>query len=108
MENQWRAKETLHLTLKQPWFDLMISGVKTFEVRKPSDWLMARIYKTAYETVTFRNGYSKSAPTFVAEYHGYMIAKKYEKVGFGITKLEIHPGDVVIFLGKVINQSNYE
>ncbi len=35
---------TLHLTLKKVWFDLMVSGIKKIEYRKPSNWIQQRLH----------------------------------------------------------------
>lgn len=59
---------TLHLTLKKKWFDLIKSGQKTEEYReiKPY-WDRRLIAGKSFDTVTFKNGYSKNAPAFTIE-----------------------------------------
>lgn len=80
-------KETLHLTLKKKWFDMIASGEKKEEYReiKPywgkrfcASWCKAVKSKCeppfkSFDTVTFRNGYDKDAPTMVVECKGISI-----------------------------------
>lgn len=76
--------ETLHLTLKKKWFDLILSGEKKEEYREIKDYWwkrlctvgavkysMATIFNNGeqvdslfkdYTKIVFRNGYSKNAP----------------------------------------------
>lgn len=59
---------TLHLTLKKKWFDLIRSGVKTEEYREMKPYWDRRLMAgKEFDTVTFKNGYQKNAPTFVIE-----------------------------------------
>lgn len=56
----------LHLTLKKKWFDMILSGEKTEEYRDIKPYWTDRLFKD-YTHVKFRNGYSKNAPSFIAE-----------------------------------------
>lgn len=108
MREQWRHKETLHLTLKKKWFDIMASGEKKVEIREPSKWLMARLYKTTYDKIRFTNGYSKDAPAFEAEYFGYGTEVISQTFDFSIGSIKTKPTDIVIFFGKILKVENYE
>ena len=84
--------KVLHLTLKKKWFDMILSGEKKeeyreikeywwmrlvqcgetckpypapFEVLPPQEWKM--IMPKEYDTVIFKNGYSKNAPEMEVE-----------------------------------------
>lgn len=70
----------LHLTLKKHWFDMIASGEKTEEYREIKQYWMVRLltprkgvyadkshwpvgfYAGNFNTVQFRNGYSKTSP----------------------------------------------
>lgn len=107
MEKDWRHKETLHLTLKKEWFDLMWKGDKKIEVRKPSKWIQSRLNKTIYKQVKFTNGYAKDAPFFIVEFLGAEIAQtKMKQIFIGEKELCIEPGDIIIYLGNFIKRSS--
>ena len=101
-----KSPKILHLTLKKSWFDLMISGEKTTEFRKPSDWIKQRLVDKEYELVRFVNGYGSDKPFFVAKYLGYKVAKKDEEIPFKKETVVIKKGDYKIFLGKIIEKGN--
>ncbi|EMA3788857.1 hypothetical protein U2U65_003476 [Vibrio cholerae] len=59
---------TLHLTLKKKWFELIKSGHKTEEYRKIKPYWDRRLMAgKSFDTITFKNGYAKNAPTFTIE-----------------------------------------
>lgn len=72
--------KTLNLTLKRKWFDMIASGEKREEYREVKPYwirrftLKAIIFKS-FDTITFRNGYAKDAPTMVVECEGITIGK---------------------------------
>ncbi|HRO75773.1 MAG TPA: ASCH domain-containing protein [Crocinitomicaceae bacterium] len=96
----------LHLTLTKKWFDMMVTGEKNIEVRKPSKWIMSRLENKEYDVVKFTNGYGKDKPWFIAEYKGWRYVKYCEIVHCS-DALAIHVPDnsIVIQLGKVIQKS---
>jgi hypothetical protein len=65
--------KTLHLTLKKKWFDMILAGEKKEEYREIKPYWWNRLeypfstMKIKYDTVTFRNGYSKDARKMVVE-----------------------------------------
>lgn len=83
--------KTLHLTLKKKWFDMIASGEKKEEYRELKLYWERRFIDpllaydaslmefingkglVEFETVTFRNGYSKDAPTMTVECKGISI-----------------------------------
>lgn len=56
----------LHLTLKKKWFDLIASGEKKEEYREMKPYWHKRLNKP-YDSICFRNGYSKNAPRITVE-----------------------------------------
>jgi len=89
--------KTLHLTLKRKWFDLIASGEKKEEYREIKPYWEQRFTPTyvlnqndkpksvlhqgfnillvgnTWDTVTFRNGYAKNAPTIVVQFLGISV-----------------------------------
>lgn len=64
--------ETLQLTLKKKWFDMILSGEKKEEYRDIKPYWIARMHFDLWNTkpfdaVKFTNGYGKNAPTFTIE-----------------------------------------
>ncbi len=80
---------TLHLTLKKKWFDMIASGEKKEEYReiKPywikrlcsefgSNHVFEHVFRSKkFDTVTFKNGYAKDAPTLVIEWRMLVVRK---------------------------------
>lgn len=58
---------TLHLTLKKKWFDMILSGEKTEEYRDIKPYYNLRLIGRDYDTVIFRNGYARDAPSITIE-----------------------------------------
>lgn len=80
--------KTLNLTLKKKWFDMIASGEKKEEYREKKDYWIDRLcdfdeclksnsyeHFKSFDTITFRNGYSKNAPTIVLECKGIRIGE---------------------------------
>jgi len=64
--------KVLHLTLKKQWFDLIASGTKKEEYREMKPYWHKRLLNKGYDTIKFRNGYSKTAPSMTVECKGLM------------------------------------
>lgn len=111
--------ETLHLTLKRKWFDLILSGEKTEEYRElkyywcnrfcKKDWQNLKLQidensldwdKLQFKTITFTNGYGNDKPQFVIEFKGLKIGKG--KPEWGASLYETF----VFKLGNVIKKRN--
>jgi len=72
---------TLNMTLKRKWFDMILSGEKKEEYREIKKYWNKRFLDnynsigheefepehTKYDTIVFRNGYAKNAPTIKIE-----------------------------------------
>jgi len=99
---------TLHLTLKKKWFDMIASGEKKEEYREDKKYWRNRLVIPGthplickkYDTVIFRNGYSKESPTIELEV-------KYIGINFGKPEWGGDPNNLqfVIKLGKIISQT---
>lgn len=59
--------KVLHLTLKKQWFDMILSGEKKEEYREIKDYWTNRLKDKDFDFISFRNGYSKNAPTMLVE-----------------------------------------
>ena len=99
-------RNTLHLTLKKKWFQLMLSGQKQVEIRKRSEWIQQRLINKDYDIIRFVNGYGKEKPFFTCKFKGYVIAKKDEELTFGNEIVNVKKGDYKIFFGDVIEKGN--
>ena len=98
--------ETLKLTLKRPWFLLMLSRKKKIEIRKPSDWIKSRLVNRDYRKIRFTNGYGNEKPYFVCEYNSYEIATRKQIINFDNKEVIIEVGDYIIHLGKITDKGN--
>ena len=92
---------TLHLTLKKKWFDMILSGEKTEEYRDIKSYYNLRLIGKEYDTVIFRNGYARDAPSLTIEL---------KTIRFGTGKPEWGAEEgknyFVLYLGKIINTKN--
>lgn len=112
--------ETLHLTLKKKWFDMILSGYKKEEYRELKDYWCNRFClrnwqsfeieifehalnwdKLQFKTITFTNGYGSDKPQFVIEFKGVKIAKG--KTHWGA---EPHETYFVFKLGNILETRN--
>lgn len=103
MENK-----VLTLTLHKKAFDVMVTGEKVMEFRKPSKWIKSRLYNKDgspkhYDVVKFINGYGKDKPQFCVEFLG--VENRFSmnetfRYSNGLTVTVEHT-DIIINLGKV-------
>jgi hypothetical protein len=119
--------KTLHLTLKKKWFDMILSGEKKEEYREIKVYWVKRLigniwtskedfeywlnnlpeYATLqhvlnnYDTITFKNGYSKNAPEMV-------VRLKKITVEYGVEKWGAIPDTnyFVFQLGEILSTKN--
>ena len=104
----------LRLTLKKADFDVMVTGEKKHEYRKPSKWIMSRLVdkKTGafkrYDLVEFVNGYGSDKPMFWAEFliAEKMIGKPYKIMYSNLLEVLVETGDIVITIGKISGRKN--
>jgi len=92
---------TLHLTIKKQWFDMILSGEKTEEYRDIKPYYNLRLIGKEYDTVIFRNGYARDAPSLTIEL-------KTIRFGTGKPEWGAEEGKTyfVLSLGKIINTKN--
>jgi len=106
--NQLKPK-VLFLTLKKEAFDVMVTGEKTIEFRKPSKWIKSRLFSKEYDIILFRNGYGNDKPFFTCKYYGYESVKDTEvrKAHYsnGLV-VNVKEGDIQIKLGPIIEKGN--
>ena len=92
---------TLHLTIKKKWFDMILSGVKTEEYRDIKPYYNLRLIGREYDTAVFRNGYARDAPILTVEL---------KTIRFGTGKLEWGAEEgrtyFVLSLGEIIITKN--
>lgn len=122
------AVKTLNLTLNKEWFDMILSGDKTEEYREIKPHWITRLvdtifkYKTKdefmkwyynppdhvelqhvinnWDTVTFKNGYSKKARAMIVEFKSVEIG-----VGLYVWGAPNYPV-FIIKLGKILETKN--
>lgn len=104
--------KVLRLIIKKEAFDVMVTGEKKIEYRKPSRWIQGRLFdkdgrKRKYDVVEFRNGYKSDSPCFIAGFLGFKQCdiphcKDYSN---GL-RVDVLGGDYMIFLGDVTYISN--
>lgn len=92
---------TLHLTLKKQWFDMILSGAKTEEYREIKPYWTKRLLGKSYDNVCFRNGYASNAPQFTIELKS--ITQSIGKPEWGAVPNKKY---FVLYIGKIINTKN--
>ena len=105
---------TLHLTLKQPWFNLMLTGEKTKEYRDPSKWIMSRLFweqnprlPKKFDRVRYTNGYGAHRPWFECKFNGAGLATLNETLFYNNgDKLELHGKFLIIMNGDILDNGN--
>ena len=106
--------KTLKLTLSKLPFDVMVTGEKTCEYRKPSDWIKSRLLTKdgihrEYDFVKFTNGYGADKPYFVARFVGafeWKVSPTKTKAYANGLVVDIEKGDFVIKLGEIVERGN--
>ena len=107
-----QGARVLRLSLKKQWFDLMVTGEKNLEVRKPSQWMMSRLEgrepmpEGLYDFVLFTNGYGRTKPWFSCRYEGWCKADCHHRRHYGGHVVAVERGDIKIFLGPVLQSGN--
>lgn len=113
------TKRVLRLTLHRKAFEVMVTGEKNIEYRKPSTWIKSRLFSKTkkgyefkrYDIVLFTNGYGNDKPYFVAEFICFTnlthtpVKRMIYSNGLEVT---IENGDYMIQIGKILEIGNYE
>ena len=108
----------LHATLEKKWFNMILAGIKKEEYRDIKPYWIKRLLNADftddrkfvfddnqrhYDAIQFTNGYGKTAPTMLVEYHGVKVGNT--KEGWADSyKTEAF----VLLLGKVLEAKNVE
>ena len=94
---------TLHLTIKKKWFDMILSGEKIEEYRDIKPYYNIRLIGREYDSVVFRNGYARDAPSLTIEL-------KTIRFGTGKPEWGAEEGKTyfVLSLGKIIDTKNID
>lgn len=99
-------KYKLHLTLKKKWFDMILSGEKRQEYREYKEYWKKRfiipstyppICTLKYDTVVFKNGYSKKARKIELELAAIRVGFGNPEWGGDDKKLQF-----VLTLGRIV------
>jgi hypothetical protein len=97
----------LHLTLSKIPFDVMVTGEKTHEYRKPSKWILSRLIGKHYTHVKFTHGYGSDKPYFICEFLFWQssICETKHEFSNGLS-VNQSINDVIIALGSIIEKGN--
>lgn len=103
--------KVLVLPVQKVWFDLMETGEKTSEFRKPTKFIKDRLYNKDgsskhYDYILINNGYGYHLPYFIAKYEGFGTGCNNQYTFSDGSKLSVLPEDYNIFLGKIIYKAN--
>ncbi len=97
----------LYLTVSKLPFDVMVTGEKKQEFRKPSQWILSRLYNKEYDYVKITNGYSKDSPFFIARYLGWEYnSKEFAVVYTNGLRVDVEPFDYIIRIGEIITTND--
>lgn len=108
-----KEPKTLYLNVTQQAFDVMVTGDKKFEFRRPSPWIMSRVKDEHgnpkfYDQVKIVAGYGSNRPFFIADYKGLFEFSLDAMILDWSNGLhwELRTGDVVIMLGEIKEVGN--
>mgnify|MGYP001545106248 FL=1 len=108
-------KKVLNLTITKKWFDMIASGEKKEEYRQDKPYWKQRFVKEGYwhsqtckdfETIIFRNGYAKNAPTMEVECLGIKLKDLTDMKDGWFDYPVLGCRVFVISLGKILSISN--
>lgn len=110
-----KEQKTLYLNVTQQAFDVMVTGEKKFEFRRPSPWITSRIFNKKgehklYDVVKVVAGYGNHRPYFIANFKGcFEYLSETMNVGYsnGLT-WKMRTGDIIIMLGEMLEVGNVD
>lgn len=103
----------LDLVVHGEAYEVMETGEKNFEFRKPTDWILSRLLdkngnRKDYDYVRISHGYASGRPYFIATFQGWYKETIHHTIiyssGF---KVLVEPNDICLFLGKIIVKGNH-
>jgi hypothetical protein len=98
--------------VKTQWFDLMVTGEKHTEFRKPTKFIIDRLIdkKTRqskhYDFILFTAGYGYHLPWFICGYEGYGTGYANTFTFSDKSTIHVHSEDYNIFLGPIYKKKN--
>jgi len=113
LKENFEGKNVLRLTLSAEPFAVMITGEKSFEYRKPTKWMIARVFDKqgkpkVFDYVLFVNGYGDDLPFFITSYGGQTVSVENVfdlKFSTGF-KMDINKSDLILYLPQVVAFGN--
>lgn len=101
----------LYLPVNKGPFEVMITGEKSNEYRKPSFWIKSRLLKSGVpkkiDFVKLVQGYGNDRPYLIARFESFHRAKiNYSMEYSNGLKIKIRKGDYNIKLGTIIERGN--
>lgn len=102
------SQKILYLTLKKPQFQVTVSGEKSSEFRKPSQWILSRVLNKEYDLVKFTNGYGSDKPYFICEFISWKYAEPATHNYSNGLVVKVDSSYIEILLGKILKIENYK
>jgi len=103
--------KVLILSVAKQWFDLMVTGEKTTEFRKPTKFIKDRLFNKDgsskhYDYILINNGYGYHLPYFISKYEGFGTGYNNQYTFSDGSNLTVLSEDYNIFLGEIIYEAN--
>jgi hypothetical protein len=116
-----KEAKPLVLNVKHKWFELMVTGEKKCEYRKPSPWIRSRLWKRKksisgipvfesreYIVVKIVSGYGSSRPYFIARFIDHLENIDLFRVEYSNgLKVDVDPRDIIVRIGEILKIENY-
>lgn len=97
----------LHLIVSKRPFEVMVTGEKSIEYRKPSKWIESRLIGKDYDLIKITHGYGKNRPYFIAVYCFFSRAlADYTPSYSNELTVNVEPNDYKIYIGTIIEKGN--
>jgi hypothetical protein len=98
----------LKLTLNKAPFDVMLSGEKQCEYRRPSDYILSRLRREYDYVMFFNGGYTGGVlPWFACPFNGFDVAREPANLEFSNgLQVIVSLNDFIINLGPVVAFGN--
>jgi hypothetical protein len=109
---QWiKQNKVLVLPVCKKWFDLMETGEKTSEFRKPTKFIKDRLYNKDgstkhYDYSLYVNGYGYHRPFIITKHEGFGTGYNNQYIFSDGSNLSVQSEDYNIFLGEIIYKAN--
>lgn len=100
--------KTLYLNISREPFEVMETGEKKNEYRKPTNWIISRLFdkktgkRKQYDLISITWGYGER-PFFIAKFKGFYISERNFTMTYSTGfKVEIEKGDYILKFGKIL------